>query len=121
MKTEIATRVDLLRTAKCGSGRVLRLGTSAIALLLLLRAGGCGKQPPVPKTVEAIQRTPSDTKSLRLAYLPLEDYPALSRLTNVVDVNLVSAGGPGGNAEKLKALASLPWQHLENVALQDCY
>jgi len=102
------------------SERLLGIGTFAIVISILASIGGCGKHPPVPKSVEAIERIPADTKSLRLAYLPVEQYPALRRLTNVVDANLVSAGGPGGDDEKLKALANLPWYRLKNVALQNC-
>lgn len=86
----------------------------------IIAANSCGSHPADIKSERDINNAPENVERIRIGLLPIKDYPALSRLVNVKDVDFFTMDGTGANDAKLKAFSELEWPELKEVCLLNC-
>lgn len=89
-------------------------------LLVALETTGCGKHPTPLGSASDIQRAAKDTDQIVIGFLPMEDYPLLSKFQNLKAVSYFTTDGIGANDEKLQALSKVGLKNLEGAILLNC-
>ena len=96
------------------------VGCATIILLFALVTNGCGTHPTPLTSVRDIARASTDTEQIVLGFLPVGDYPLLSKFQSLKDVSFFTTDGTGANDEKLQALSKVKLKNLQGVLLLNC-
>jgi len=96
------------------------VGPATTILLFALVTNGCGTHPTPLTSARDIARASTDTEQIVIGFLPVGDYPLLSKFKRVKDVSYFTTDGTGGNDEKLHALSKVRLENLKGVTLLNC-
>lgn len=88
--------------------------------LVTLLFAGCGQYPEPIRSSRDIKNASTATEMLTIRRLPIGDYPALARFTQVRRIDFYDPSGMGTDDERLKVLAGLRFPCLNDVSLLNC-
>ena len=103
---------------KCISGK--RFCRTGLVLLIACMGTGFGNHPTALSSSRDIRRAPSDVERIIIGQLPIKDYPLLSKLQRLKDVDFYTLDGTGANDDKLRELSKLKLDNLEGISLLNC-
>ena len=78
---------------------------------------GCGDYPEPLSSRGAVTRASPKTEMIAIADLPLQDYPLLAKFRDLTTIDFYKQGRSGADDAKLTAIASLGFQHLQDIGL----
>src|SRR4051812_42022135 len=78
------------------------------------------RYPEPLKSRQDIARASAKTDNIFIAELPLNDYPALAKFTNLKRVRFYTRAGTGSDDRKLLAFSRLGFPNLYDVTLLNC-
>lgn len=99
---------------------ITSFGRATTILLFALATNGCGTHPTPLTSARDISRTSKDTEQIVIGFLPVGDYPLLTKFQNLKDVSFFTTDGTGANDEKLQALSKVELKNLKGVLLLNC-
>jgi hypothetical protein len=91
-----------------------------LVLAIPLTLGGCGPHPTALYSSRDIERAPADTERIIIGFLPINDYPSLSKFKTLKDIDFFTLDGSGATDAKLEALSRVKFDRLEQVSLLNC-
>ena len=96
--------------------------TCSVMMIVIFASAttGCGEHPTPLLSGRDIHRASKDTEQIVIGFLPIEDYPLLSKFYQLKDVSLFTTDGTGANDQKLEALSKLGFDKLRGVTLLNC-
>ena len=91
-----------------------------LLLLVALNSTGCGKYPASLASARDIQHISKETEQIVIGFLPMADYPLLTKFQHLKAVSFFMTDGTGANDEKLQALSKIRLPELAGVTLLNC-
>jgi hypothetical protein len=88
-----------------------------LATVGVLGSSACGDYPAGLADKSDVAKTPVQKERIAIPFLPIEDYAALSKFRDLVQISLFSVDGTGGTDAKLEALSKLELPKLVDLDL----
>lgn len=91
-----------------------------VILYFALIMTGYGKYPTPLSSRQDVEQAPADTEMVYLPFLPVQEYPLLSKFEQLWQIHFFDEGGKGADDQRLEALSRLKLPNLKDISLLNC-